>query len=302
MEENRKRLIMVVDFNNMAFSSYYGTHKPNSKGIIVDGVRAFFIKLKILKDAFDPDFLVFASDISRKLTFRRELYPPYKAQRRPGDPEMINQMKMISKIIGLLGFQTLNHPYYEADDILGMISRYAIDNNMNCILISSDRDMYQLVTDTVWVQSPRNNDLIDPTFIMNKYGLHPDQWIDLKCLQGDKSDNIPGIYGIGESTALQLMRQYGSLENIHNNLDNIPVRIRQCLITDWDKMPLTKQLVTIVTDYTKIDLTETMMMRRPAIFYEVMNTLDELELMSIQGIMRFSLLPQDTDKMQIFRE
>ena len=123
MEENRKRLIMVVDFNNMAFSSYYGTHKPNSKGIIVDGVRAFFIKLKILKDAFDPDFLVFASDISRKLTFRRELYPPYKAQRKPGDPEMINQMKMISKIIGLLGFQTLNHPYYEAGDILGMISR-----------------------------------------------------------------------------------------------------------------------------------------------------------------------------------
>ena len=158
----------------------------------------------------------------------------------------------------MLGFQILNHPYYEADDILGMISRYAIDHDMNCVLISSDRDMYQLVTDSVWVQSPRNNDLIDPAFIYNKYGLTPAQWIDLKCLQGDKSDNIPGIYGVGEATALKLMQQYGSLENIWANIDHIEGKVRQCLITDWDKMPLTKQLVTIVTDYTKIDFNEKM--------------------------------------------
>lgn len=300
-QETRKKMIMVVDFNNMSFSSYYGTHKPNSKGVIVDAVRAFFIKLKVLKDAFDPDYLVFASDISRKLTFRRQLYAPYKAQRKKADPNMINQMSMISKIIGMLGFQMLNHPYYEADDILGMITRFAMDNNMNCILISSDRDMYQLVTDSVWVQSPRNNDLIDPNFIMNKYGLRPDQWIDLKCLQGDKSDNIPGIYGIGEATALKLMHRFGSIENIYVNLDKIEDRVRQCLIADEDKLPLTKELVTIVTDYTKIDLNITKIMRRPAVFYEVMNTLEDLELMSIQGIMRFSLLPQDNDKIEIYR-
>ena len=290
MEENNKKMIMAVDFNNMSFSSYYGQHITNSKGVVINAVRAFFIKLKILREAFDPDYLVFASDISRKLTFRRQLYPPYKAQRKPGDPVMIDQMKMISKIISLLGFQILNHPYYEADDILGMISRFAMDNDMNCVLISSDRDMYQLVNDTVWVQSPRDNNLIDRNFILNKYGLTPEQWIDLKCLQGDKSDNIPGIYGVGEVTALKLMRQWGSLDNIYNNIDKIDDRIRQYLIADWDKMPLTKQLVTIITDYTKIDLNLNNLMRRPAVFYEIMQMIDELELSSIQGIMRFSLL------------
>lgn len=300
MENNCKKIIMAIDFNNMAFSSYYGSHNINSKGISVDAVRAFFIKLKILKDAFDPDYLVFASDISRKLTFRRQLYPPYKAQRKPSDPIIINQMSLISTIIGLLGFQTINHPYYEADDILGMMSKFATDNDMYCILISSDRDMYQLVTNTVWIQSPRSNELVDPAFIQNKYGLHPNQWIDLKCLQGDKSDNIPGIRGIGESTALKLMHQFGSIENIYANLNNIEGRIRQCLINDQDKLPLTKELVTIVTDYTKIDLDINKIMRRPPMPYELMNTLENLELMSIQNIIRFSLLPQNNDKIEIY--
>ena len=148
-QETRKKVIMVVDFNNMAFSSYYGTHKPNSKGVIVDAVRAFFIKLKVLKDAFDPDYLVFASDISRKLTFRRQLYPPYKAQRKKADPDIINQMSMISKIIGMLGFQMLNHPYYEADDILGTLAKACTDSGNECAILTGDRDSLQLVNDLV---------------------------------------------------------------------------------------------------------------------------------------------------------
>lgn len=298
MEEKRK-LILAIDFNNVAFASYYGQHLVNSKGINVNAIKGFFFKLKMLKETFEPDFIVFANDISRKRTFRRKMYPGYKAQRKKHDQDIIDQMRYISQIIALLGFQTLNNELYEADDVLGMISRLGEDNDMDVIIISSDKDMYQLVTDHTFIQSPRNSDFVDKDFMREKYNLTPEQWIELKILQGDRSDNIPGIHGIGERTALELMNKFGSLESIYRRLTEIKIKIRERLISGEKDIEFTRKLVTIITDYKLLDLSVNMLYRTEPFPDELYDVIHELELYSLIDVMRFSLLPQRLDKIEV---
>lgn len=288
--ENRK-IIIGIDFNNVLFGSYYGQKLINSKGINVNAIKGFFFKIKALKEMFDPDYIVLANDISRERTFRRKLYKPYKAQRKPHDEDIMIQMKYAAQIAGLLGYPFINNDLYEADDVLGMISKYSTENGMEIILSSSDRDLYQLVDDHVYIMSPRNNDLIDRNWIMDHYKLTPEQWVELKMLQGDRSDNIPGIPGIGEITALRLMNQFDSIENIYNNLNKLKPNMKELLEKHKDVLPLTRELVTIVTDHTKIELTEDMLNRKEIFRKELFELLEELELYSLFNVMNYSLIP-----------
>lgn len=290
--ENRK-IIIGIDFNNVLFGSYYGQKLINSKGINVNAIKGFFFKIKALKEMFDPDYIVLANDISRERTFRRKLYKPYKAQRKPHDEDIMIQMKYAAQIAGLLGYPFINNELYEADDVLGMISKYSTENGMEIILSSSDRDLYQLVDDHVYIMSPRNNDLIDRNWIMDHYKLTPEQWVELKILQGDRSDNIPGIPGIGEITALRLMNQFNSIDNIYNNLNKLKPNMKELLEKHKDVLPLTRELVTIVTDHTKIELTEDMLNRKEIFRKELFELLEELELYSLFNVMNYSLIPDN---------
>ena len=139
---NTRPLILGIDFNNMVFGSYYGEKLINSKGINTNAIKGFFMKLKSLKDSLNPDYIVFANDLSRDRTFRRKLYKPYKAQRKEHDPDIMLQLKYTAQIAALIGYKFINNEMYEADDVLGMISKYTTDNNMDMILASSDKDMY----------------------------------------------------------------------------------------------------------------------------------------------------------------
>lgn len=294
-----RKLILIIDFNNVLFTSYYGQKLINQHGYNVNAVKGFFTKLKNLKDIFDPDFIVFARDLSRVKTFRRKLFPDYKAQRKPMDPDIFSQMKMTQQIVALLGFSIISHELYEADDIIGMISRFGEEHEMDSIIISSDRDMYQLITDHTFVMSPRNSDLIDKNYLQEHYQLTPDQWIELKILQGDRSDNIPGIPGIGEVTALQLMQQYGSIQNIYQSMDQLKPKIQSLLTKYQDTLDLTRKLVTIETDYTLIDLKEEMLYRHDVFTNEVWDILADQQLYSLFDIMQYSLFPSQNDKVEV---
>ncbi len=284
-----RKLVLGIDFNNVLFASYYGAPLINSKGINVNAIKGFFFKLKSLKDIFNPDYIVCANDVNRDKTFRRKLYKPYKAQRKQHDPDVMKQLDYAHRMAALIGYPFINNEAYEADDILGMISRFTSERDMDMVIISSDRDMYQLVTDSTFIYSPRGKDLIDKSYLQATYKLTPEQWIDLKILQGDRSDNIPGIPGIGEITALQLMQQYGSIEEIYNHLNHVKPSVRKLLEDGKKDLPLTRELVTIVTDYTKIGLTEDMLKPNERFENEVMDLIQELEIYSLVNVMQYSL-------------
>ena len=284
------RMILIIDFNNMFFGSWFGDPLINSRGMNVNAIKAFFFKVKSLKDSIDPDYIVFANDLGRDHTFRRRLYKGYKAQRKPLDMDIIDQRKEAIRISNLMGYPLIGHELYEADDIIGMISKYATENGMNTIISSTDRDLYQLVNENVAIISPKSREFIDPGWIYEKYRLTPSQWIELKILQGDRSDNIPGIDGIGEVTALKLLHQYHSIENIYANLHHIRESIRNALKDGIDRLPLIRELVTIVTDYTKIDFNLSMIEHHEIYRDELFTLLRELELYSLYDIMNYSLL------------
>ena len=290
MQEDGREVVLAIDFNNLVFASSYSQALTNSMGMNVNAIKGFFSKLKMLREIFNPNYIVLASDLSRSRTFRRAIYAGYKAQRKPSDPGVLEQMKYVNQLCALLGYQNLNNELYEADDILGMISRYCEDNNMDTVIVSSDRDLYQLITDHVFIMSPRGNELIDKEYIRDKYRLTPEQWIDLKILQGDPSDNIPGIYGIGPKTALELMNEYGSIDGIYEHLNEIKPKIRELLLIGEKSIPLTRQLVTILTDYKLMNITDVNLHRLEKHPNEIYQLLDELEVHSLYETFRFDLL------------
>jgi DNA polymerase-1 len=287
-----KELILGIDFHNIFYSSYYSEKLINSKGFNVNAIKGFFFRIKTLKDMMDPAYLIFASDLSREKTFRRKLYKAYKANRKEFDPNILEQLKYALRITSLLGYPILNNEIYEADDILGMISKFAVDNNMDMIISSSDKDLYQLINDNVCIFSPKSKEIIDIDYMEQQYRLHPSQWIELKMLQGDRSDNIPGIDGIGEAHALKLMNQYKSIDKIYENINQLKPAIRENLANGYDRLPLMRNLVTIETDYNKIDLNLNSLKATRSYPEEIFAILDELELDSLYRIMEYSLLYQ----------
>ena len=288
----KRKLVLAIDFNNVVFASYYGQKLFNSKMQNINAIKGFFFKLKMLKESFNPDYIIFASDLSRERTFRRKLYKKYKSQRKPTDEDIVFQMKYISQLISLLGYKTLNNDLYEADDILGMISKFSNDNNMDTIIISSDRDLYQLINENTFIMSPRNNDVIDTAYLIEKYKLMPNQWIDLKILQGDNSDNIPGVPGIGEITALRLMHQYDTIDDIYSHMNEHKPNIKTLLEKGKDSIELTRKLVTIVTDYNLINLTEKDFIRDTQYGKEIMDLITELEIPSLVNVFNYGLLDE----------
>ena len=285
-----RKLILGIDFNNIMYSSFYTPELINTKGINVNAVKGFFFKLKNLREYFNPDYIVICNDLGREKTFRKEIYAGYKSTRKTTPSAIGDQFAYAMQIIQALGWGIINNERYEADDSLGMVSRFAIDNNMNMIIASSDRDFYQLITDKVNVFSMKYKEIIDRAWIYDKYHLLPEQLIELKGIVGDKSDNIPGAQGIGDNTGLELIQQYGSIEALYKNMELIRPLLRNRLEMDKKIVMMSKLLGTIVTDYSLIGLNAAMIERKepnPGELYEILR---ELELYSLYNVMQYNLL------------
>lgn len=242
--------IFLIDGNSLANRAFYALpFLTNLKGDPSGAVYGFAnLLIKLITDE-KPNDVIVAFDHARK-TFRNEIYAEYKGTRKPTPPELISQFPVIKEMLNKMQITTIESAGIEADDILGTLSRSMPGKKK--YIISGDRDLLQLIDGEteVWLTRKGLTDLQKLTNenMYEEMGFYPKQVIDMKSLMGDTSDNIPGVPGIGEKTALKLIDTYASLENLYKNLDDIAGKLREKLETGKDLAFMSKELATIKTD------------------------------------------------------
>ena len=215
--------LLAIDGNSIMNRAYYGIRVlTNSKGFPTNAITGFMnIYLKELEEV-KPEGVAVAFDL-RAPTFRHKAHSYYKANRKGMPEELAQQMPIIKQLLGLLGVRIIECEGYEADDILGTLAKNAAASGDECFVLTGDRDSLQLVSDSVTVRlaGTKETKVYTPDAIRAEYGIEPGQFIDVKALMGDSSDNYKGVDGIGEKTAFQLIKDYGSIDNLYENLDSI---------------------------------------------------------------------------------
>lgn len=260
MSSGRKKLV-VIDGKSVFYRGYYAMGNLATKdGKPTGGVYGFAtMALEIIK-RLNPDYVCVAWDKPKtNIRKRRELYPAYKANRKPAPADFYEQIPMLHDLLDSFGWPLYELDDYEADDIMGALAVQAKEKDIETILITSDLDMLQLINHHVHVYALKkglsNIEQFHPESFEGKYGIRVDQFLDLKSLKGDSSDNIPGAPGIGEKTAIQLLQEYETVDNIYENLDKIKESVRNKLIAGKDLVELSKKLAHIWVDApVKLDL------------------------------------------------
>jgi len=218
--------IVIFDANSILNRAFYGIRRPltTRDGLPTGAVFGYINIVKKHLDALRPDFAVAAFDVHAP-TFRHKYDERYKATRKPMPEELRAQMPYLRRATEALGLCVVEKEGYEADDILGTLSRVAESEGAEAYLVTGDRDSYQLVSDktTLILASTGADEEITPAVIHEKFGLLPRQMIQVKALAGDTSDNIPGVRGIGEKTAVKLIAERGSLDGVYEDIDSLPV-------------------------------------------------------------------------------
>ncbi|MBQ9023768.1 MAG: DNA polymerase I [Bacilli bacterium] len=246
--------VILVDGNNLLFRSYYataysGTIMRNSKGFPTNGLYGLVNMLnKIIKEE-KPEYMIVAFDKGK--TFRHDKYKEYKDGRSATPEELKMQFKVAKELVPLMGIKCFEIDNYEADDIIGTYSKLIEqDDNFIGTIVSSDKDLLQLISDQIDVKLLKQKDYIrmDKKTFEETYGIKPINMIDLKGLMGDSSDNIPGVKGIGEKTALKLLQEYTTVENVYENIDNIKGAVHHKLIDGKSSAFMSKDIATIYKD------------------------------------------------------
>lgn len=248
--------LLVLDGNSIVNRAFYGIKLLSTKsGYYTNAIYGFLNILLKLQDMTSPDAVAVAFDVHAP-TFRHKKYDAYKAGRHAMPDELRQQMPVLKKLLGYLGYKTLECEGWEADDILGTLAEACRTNGDECFIATGDRDSLQLAHGGVKVLLARTKagqavtDIYDENAIMQEYGVTPHQLIQVKALQGDSSDNIPGVQGIGPKTALDLIGRFESLDNIYENLETLDIKagVKAKLERDRDKAYLSLDLGEIRTD------------------------------------------------------
>ena len=246
--------IVLIDGNNLMFRSFYATAYTgnlmrNSKGFYTNALYGFVNMINKILEEEKPEYIAVAFDIGKN--FRKDMYTEYKDGRKPTPDELKMQMPVARRILDAMGIKYYEVENYEADDIIGTLSyRALVDPEYVATVISSDKDLLQLINEQVEVKLLKSKDYIrynKETFI-NDYGFEPIRIIDLKALMGDPSDNIPGVKGIGEKTAIKLIQEYDTIENLYDKIDNIKGKLKEKLLLDKDNAFFSKKIATIYLD------------------------------------------------------
>ena len=241
--------LLVIDGNSILNRAFYGVRPlTNRKGMPTNALFGMLnILLKQLSEV-SPDYTAIAFDLPAP-TFRHEKYPEYKAGRHKMPDELAIQLPYSKELARALGFKVLELEGYEADDILGTVSRMAKYKTVDSYVLTGDRDSLQLIDEWTYVLLATNNDTVkfDRERFFEKYGVQPESFIDVKALMGDSSDNIPGVPGIGEKTALKLIAEYENIDSVYENIETAPLgkSARQKMIDGKESAYLSKWLVTI---------------------------------------------------------
>ena len=241
--------LVIIDGNSIFYRSFYALPLlSNSEGEYSNAVYGFAIQIINIIQNIKPKYMVVAFDASKK-TFRNNLYDGYKATRKPMPDELRKQIEPLKKMLKLMDITIAEKEGLEGDDIIGIISKKFLDTET--IIVTGDRDSFQLVDNmtSVYFTKKGTSDvkIMNEKTLMEEYGVTPKQFIDLKGLQGDSSDNIPGVAGIGPKTATDLIVKYGSIENIYENINDFSGKLKEKLEQGKDMAILSKELATIVT-------------------------------------------------------
>ena len=246
--------IVLIDGNNLMFRSYYATAytgnlMKNSKGLVTNALFGFTNMINKIIEEEKPEYIAVAFDIGK--SFRHEEYKEYKAGRSATPDELKVQMPIAKTLLEHMGILHLSVEGYEADDIVGTLCKRANeDPEWDALLVTSDHDYLQLITDQVEVKllKPKGFTKYKPDNFKEEYGIDPIKVIDLKALMGDSSDNIPGVPGVGEKTALKLLVEHGDLDSIYNNIDSVKGKLKEKLVENKDSAYFSKRMATIYCD------------------------------------------------------
>ncbi len=241
--------LVVIDGNSLFYRSFYALPLlSNSDGEYSNAVYGFAIQILNIIQNIKPKYIAVAFDAG-KHTFRNELYSGYKATRKPMPDELRHQINPLKNMLRLMNISIVEKPELEGDDILGIITKQI--SSVENIIVTGDRDSFQLVdkNTSVYFTKKGTSDvkIIDLKSLKEEYGVTPEQFIDLKALQGDVSDNIPGVAGVGPKTATQLIEQYGNLDNLYAHLDELKGKLKENLEIGKENAYLSKKLATIQT-------------------------------------------------------
>lgn len=247
--------LLAIDGNSILNRAFFGIKVLTTKdGQYTNGIYGFLNILNRLEADIQPDAVAVAFDMKAK-TFRHEMYSEYKGNRKGMPEELASQMPVLKEILDALGYVMVSREGWEADDILGTLAKSAAENGHHCYIATGDRDSLQLVDDNVTVvlattsMGKSQNVMMDKEAVKEKYSLDVSQLIDLKALMGDTSDNIPGVKGVGEKTAVSLLQKFGTLDGVYENIEDpfIKKGMREKLKNDKEMAYLSKQLGTIST-------------------------------------------------------
>ncbi|MBR5354952.1 MAG: DNA polymerase I, partial [Alphaproteobacteria bacterium] len=244
-------MITLIDGNSLVFRAYYGVHSnlTRSDGMPVGAVYGFFnMVLPTLAAAKPNDSFICVFDASR-ISFRQDIYPQYKANRNETPADLITQSELIRIGLHAMGVPVLCIPGVEADDVIATIATQNCKKSDNTRIITSDKDLMQLVSDCVFLYDGMKEKEIHEPEVLEKFAVKPNQVIDVQSLMGDSSDNVPGVPGIGPKKAAELINEFGSLDNLYANLDSVKnERVRGLLRDNREMAFISKQLVTLKRD------------------------------------------------------
>ena len=244
--------LLVVDGNSIVNRAFYGIRPlTNKEGQFTHAIYGFLTMLRKLEKEESPDAVAIAFDLKAP-TFRHKAYDGYKATRKGMPPELASQMPILKELLGLLGYRLVTCEGYEADDILGTLAAACEQSGSECVLATGDRDSLQLVSDKTFVHLCTNRDdiLYTPEKVREDYGVEPVELIEIKAIQGDSSDNIPGVAGIGPKGAGDLIQRYHTVQYIYDNIDMLDIKdgVRKKLIASKENAFLSLMLGRIVKD------------------------------------------------------
>ena len=284
--------ILLLDSNSLMYRAYHALpNLKSTKGLYTGAIYGFLsILLKIIKEQ-NPTHIAAAFDLHGP-TFRHEMYKEYKATRKPMDEELRQQVEPLKELITAMGIKIVSMQGYEGDDILGTLSKRFDDD---CVIVTGDRDSFQLVSPTTkvfWTKKGVSDIEVYDVDRLLQDGFTVQQFIDYKALRGDTSDNVPGIPGVGEKTAKQLLEQFGSLENILANADKIPGKLGQNVANNKELALLSKELVTINCN-VPVECTLDDIAFTPVYSSAVKQKLAEFEITSLANRMTFDDTKED---------
>lgn len=274
--------LYLVDVSSMFFRAFYAVRMlNNSKGFPTNAIYGFLsMSVKLLRE-MQPDYMVYCYD-EKTPSFRKEIFEAYKANRGEMPEELTPQIPYIKKLTELMGIPFLSKKNYEADDVIGSLAEFGLKNQLEVVIVSGDKDFAQLVNEKVTLFDTMKDKRYQVHDVIEKWGVHPNQFIDYLAITGDSSDNIPGVKGIGPKGAQNLLEKFKSLDGIYENISSIknPSQKKK-LMESRQKAYLSQKLVKIVKDLDLVKKPDELLLK-PIDNEGLRKILDELEFSSFK--------------------